>query len=256
MAKDKIVFLGKVFPERLKVSLKTDFTINYQINEINVPMEFQVEINEAAIRATCIVENYKPEWLSWLYNYALDFSRAQIDIVGFARGGAFEISFERAELPPNGNITDLAFEVKELSNICLAFDINNGTQFSEVLRIILKNPNDFLAFSEASLALRHPNQRMAACARAMERVRNSISPHESLEGKSWETMRNVLQIDRAYIQAITDASREHRHGRLEFKTGGENEEILKRTWTILNRFIIYRKGGSSALLSSQYPTLT
>lgn len=219
-------------------------------------MEFQVEINESAIKATCIVENYKSDWLPWLYNYALDFTRAQIDIVGFARGGAFELSFERAELPPDGNITDLDFEDKALSSICSAFDLDDTKQFLGTLQSILKNPNDFLAFSEVSLAIRHPNQRMAACARAMERVRNSISPDESSETKSWETMRQVLNIDRAYIQFITDASKEHRHGKLKYKTGVENADVLKRTWTIMNRFSAYRNGGSSPLLPSDYPTLT
>jgi hypothetical protein len=64
-----------------------------------------------------------------------------------------------------------------------------------------------------------------------------------------------LQIDRSYLEFITDTSTGPRHADPEHIPGSVCHEISVRAWTITNRFFEYLKRGSQPLPLSDFPLL-
>lgn len=96
-----------------------------------------------------------------------------------------------------------------------------------------------------------------SCARAMEGIRSAITPGSDNREKGWPIMRERLNIDRPYLQFITDKSTGPRHGdRSDAIPASLNVEILQRSWEIMNRFLIYKQRGDQRLPILEFPLLT
>jgi hypothetical protein len=68
-------------------------------------------------------------------------------------------------------------------------------------------------------------------------------------------MHKALNITRDYQQYITDQSKGPRHGDPQFVEGTITREVSMRTWSIMNRFLEYRKRGNQPLMGPDFPLL-
>ena len=166
----RLVFRGRVLPEAQRLSISRTLHISHKIDEIAVSMDYSVEVRNSSIEVNCVIDLYKMEWMSWYWNYCLDFTRAQIDLVAFAEGTAFEVILDHVECP-DGLIYPISFSAPFLSGLCKSFSTEN---LPLALATVCAEPALFLSLSELSVALRYPNQRLHACQRAIEGLRNAI----------------------------------------------------------------------------------
>lgn len=74
--------------------------------------------------------------------------------------------------------------------------------------------------------------------RAVETLRDHF-------GGDWRSMRESLQIDKAFLEELADYSKPARNSIPLAMVGQERQEILHRGWEIVDRFIIYLRDPES-----------
>lgn len=124
-----------------------------------------------------------------------------------------------------------------------------------VFSLILGDTQLFLALDDLITATSFHHLLVVNSARAIEGLRHAIAPNKA-RSEQWDIFRANLNLDKDYIQFITDASASGRHGEGKFIPGNITEEILTRAWMIRNRFLEYKKRGDQPLPVSEFPTLS
>jgi hypothetical protein len=187
----------------------------------------------------------------------MDFASAQIDLIGFCLGRAFDIVFGEI-IDINGKCLRLSQEIPYLIGLCKSFtiDASPNSKLNQLFsNVLYSDPNIFLALSELRMSIRYPGQALHSCQRAIERIRNSISLNDNNTNRAWKVLRDSLQIERSYLDYICDASKPHRHGHLEYVDGATMTELKKRSWIVMDRFLEYKLRGSVALPLTGFPKL-
>ncbi len=88
-------------------------------------------------------------------------------------------------------------------------------------------------------------------------MRHLIAPDVNSVPAQWAVLREKLNLDRAYLDMVMDASTDPRHGKRAHTTGDVQLEVTHRAWTVMDRFIAFlRRGGADALPLSEFPMLT
>lgn len=206
--------------------------------------------------------------MSELYKRALDLTRAAVDLLAFATGQGLVVVLDHFT-NPDGRISPLMFENGSLAPLCTAFRIatSDDTSFREVSRLVMADPNMFMALNDLIAAITYPHQAPVNCARAMEAVRNCITPpadpppakprEQSAErDKAWARMRQALCVDETYLRDITNTSVGPRHGHRKSIPGPQITTILEKSWQVMDRFLEYRKRGDKDLPQSEFATLS
>jgi hypothetical protein len=92
------------------------------------------------------------------------------------------------------------------------------------------------------------------CARAVEALRHLVAPNLK-RNKAWATFRDNLNLDRTYTELLTGISVSHRHGEYIPVSNRDNAEIELRSWTIMNRYLHWRRHGRKRLPLDRFPLL-
>jgi hypothetical protein len=101
-----------------------------------------------------------------------------------------------------------------------------------------------------------PYHARIVCARAVEGIRELMSKPNSNTKQAWQHFRDTLRLDRTYVDPITDISKDSRHGKFVHIHGDEENEIIPRSWRIMDRFFEFRKrGGVDSLPVERFPIL-
>jgi hypothetical protein len=144
--------------------------------------------------------------------------------------------------------------------LCTAFNLAPATtkgenSFNTVLEIVLSDWRIFRILRELIEAITLPHESAVNCARAIEGLRHYVSPAGAPRNQTWAILRDGLKLTEPYLKMITEVSTAPRHGDPVHIPGSTTTEIVRRTWTIMNRFFEYKKRGGSSLPESDFPWL-
>ncbi len=93
------------------------------------------------------------------------------------------------------------------------------------------------------------------CARCVEAIRQIIAGYEISTSEQWKLMRGALNVEREYLELIMNSAKYNRHGNPVSTDDAVIAEVMRRTWTIVDRFFHYRIGGNRELGGAQFPLL-
>jgi hypothetical protein len=106
------------------------------------------------------------------------------------------------------------------------------------------------------LAITWPNAAAINCARAIEGLRLHMNPNEGDDrGKSWGIFQENLNMSRAFRASITDLSTKPRHGNTGFIPSEEQEIVIMRSWTIMDRYFHFLAIGRAPLPRNLFAVL-
>jgi hypothetical protein len=125
----------------------------------------------------------------------------------------------------------------------------------KVLLIVFGDPRIFMALNDLILANTLPHHAPTNCARVLEGLRTVMTPDGMGRDKGWPILRQNLQMDRTYLEFITEHSTGPRHGDRSHISGDVTMAIVGRTWTIMNRFLEFKKRGDTQLPLVEFPML-
>jgi hypothetical protein len=256
-------FKGRVLPEFSDISIRNIPTVHYSetphLPDLpnGLTVDITIAINRSLVDMICIVEQ-RGVSLSRVHNRAILYLRAFVDLNCFATGAPLSVILDSA-ITPDGVIQSLQPIHTTLRQLCTV--TNPDTEFPgafsfEVLDIITREPALFLPIRDLISALSDTELAVVHCARAIEGLRTIMVPNEENRGKAWGIFQENLNLGRAYREYIIALSTGPRHGdRKIWITGDQIDETLKRSWTIMNRFLEFRKRGSQPLLAPEFALL-
>jgi hypothetical protein len=108
--------------------------------------------------------------------------------------------------------------------------------FAAMYFLVMVEPPLFLALNELIVAITIPAHITVNCARAIESLRTILVPNDPDRAKGWAELRRVLHLERSYLEFVIKASAEPRHGDKTYMEQAKGQEILERSWIIMNRF--------------------
>jgi hypothetical protein len=255
-----VQLLGVVLPLAAGLSIDGLPTTTWKSAELGLEMTFKIQIRDNNVVIDCELNKWSKEYhLMLAYMRALDTVRAIVDVASFSYGVGLIVILDQF-VGPDGAKSALVPTQPDLAALSTAVKNRTGPKtpednhFHQVLKLTIANVPVFRALRELIDAISETHVSPVACGRAMEGLRHVIAP--SLEPKhGWVKMREALQIDRSYLEYITNISTGRRHADPEHISGSVRHEITIRAWTIMNRFFEYLKRGSQPLPLSEFPTL-
>lgn len=181
-----------------------------------------------------------------------------MDLHCFATGAPLSVILDTA-IDPHGQAFTLRVIHPKLAKLCTVTVSNPGfpgaLALGDVQDIVIREPRLFLALRDLISALTYTDVAVVDCARAIEGLRNIMVPDEDRE-KAWPIFQENLNFDRAYREYVTKRAIAPRHGdRSQWISGEEIDEVLQRSWKIMNRFMEFRRRGNQPLRPPDFDLL-
>jgi hypothetical protein len=253
----KIQFLGRVLPATSGVTVDIP-DLKWKWQEAGIDLMFRVRIGSSVINIECELDKYEPGYSNELYKRASDLARAAVNVVAFSAGLGLSVVIETF-IGPDGMPSPIMQHDPRLASLCTAYSLDPARKvdLGRVYELSLTEPPLFRALNDLIEAITIPHVSSVNCGRVIDSIRRMITAPGTLSDKlAWKAMNDSLNISQGYQQLISNTSTGPRHGDPAFVAGNTTEEITRRTWMIMNRFIEYRKRGNTPLSATEFPILT
>jgi hypothetical protein len=216
-------------------------------------LSFDIQITEGNVTVDCETNRFveKTDFIQ-IYRRALDLSRAAVDLFAFSTGSGVTVFLEKFT-KPDSTITDILPGDPSLHPLSTSI-VSGAGDFEMLLGILLTEPTLFRALRDLIEAITLPHVGAMSAARAMEGLRHLLAPKKDRK-QGWVIMSKALNISDAYLRVITTQSIGPRHADPTFIPGTITTDVVRKAWTIMNRYFEYRKRGRKSLPLSDFPSL-
>lgn len=255
-----LTFTGRAFPSAQELTFVKKVAINWRSADLGSTINTECTITDSLVEVVCMVPNFKQEDFGTLLHLVSNLLEGITDLLSFATGIAMSATIDSAILP-DGHREDIWFRDRSLEGLCTAFKVPMASEreakdFDEALILVLGEPALLESLRDLTDIIHSFNITPTNCGRVLDSLRKAVSPGRN-KRKGWIELRNIVNTDEMYMTWISDLSNEFRHGdRTAPIPGSVIRELRIRTWTIMNRFVEYRKSGSVALDKTKFPLLT
>ena len=254
----RIRFNGRVLPAALTLSMSNLPSVRWRDGGLTTlgieSADCRVEVKDNVVTINVDLPEFDPAvHLIPVTMRAHDVARAAIDLVCFASGNGYAFVLE-TWTGLDGVTRAVAPQQPDLAALSTA--VASPVEFDKVLRMVIADPPLFMALRDLIESITQWHRAPISAARAIEAVRHSMTPNAERK-KQWENLCRNLQLERSYIDPVTDTSVAPRHGDPEHIPGNITNDVATRAWTIMNRYLEFRKrGGEDPLPAAEFPTLT
>jgi len=220
--------------------------------------KFTIEVKGASVDVKCVLDRFERDQLVHVHKIAYDLARASLNLISFATGLGLAVVFDQF-VDADGATTAFIIHHPLLAQLCTAYslaDSKNVFRVDEIMKIVFAEPALFLALDDLITATSLHHLVVINAARAIEGLRHAMAQPGMSRGQAWELFRLNLNIAEGYLHLITDTSQSGRHGEGKYIPGSMTVEITNRSWTIMNRFLEFRKRGNQRLSLADFPLLT
>jgi hypothetical protein len=257
-----IHFLGRIVPASAKhISLSyptpTDKLQSKYVspeNDLEAALTFRIANSQVDVECELNRFDDSPDFLGILHKPVYDLTHALVSIVDFSTGYGLMLYFDYL-IKPDGQRSPLLMQHPNLAALCTSFRLTDPLEFWRVLQIVLSDSSLCMAFNDLNESITLTHHATHSCARCIERLRNSMCGASMDRKHAWIQFGDNLRVSKTYMDFITDRAAGSRHGDPTFIPGPEVKEVLERSWTIINRFLEYRKRGNTTLPLSEFPLL-
>jgi hypothetical protein len=250
----KLIISGSILPPVVRLSLHVDLEIKWPIPEANLEITFRPQIKDSIVTIECEADRIDSSDFMLFYMRALDITRGAVNLIGFAKGWGVTVFLESV-LYPNGRREAIVLADPRMPPLCTSFRIDDKT-LQDALQIVIGDSALSMALDDLIVAITVPHASAINCARVVESLRVLISPPDCPPKKSWPILRDTLRISQPYLEFITTYSTAPRHGDRRHIPGDVTNELTRRTWIVMDRFLHYRKRGNQPLPESEFPMLS
>ncbi len=248
-----VTFLGLLHPLELRMTASTPQSYKCTIPETGVQLECAVHIVNSEIRAICEVDRYDEKEVLYLFKEATYVTRTFVNCMAFSKGEGVTIAFDKM-ITPQMEVAELLLTDYRLPKLCTSYTFEEN--LDEIMIMVMTTPGLNLALDDLVQAISSSRMVPLNCARAVEALRHLFSTPDAPRQKAWAAMRESLRISEEYISLITTHSVAPRHGDVTGVAGETVLVILQRSWTIMNRYIAFRRrGGIEPLPLIEFPLL-
>jgi hypothetical protein len=258
-----VLFKGRIFPSSMTVNSSDPNWTNWGTEDLGFPIFMKATIQNSTVEVTCSVERFDPAYLNTLFARANDLVHASIDMIAFATGNSLFVDIDTA-VRPDGVTEHIEKRIPALGALCTAYKVpavepQERTEFERIRQVIIGEPALLGSMMDLGYTLTFHHVIPTNCGRVLDSLRKAVAPvtgKREDKKKEWEILREIVNVKIDYINWISAYSIEPRHGNREKEIPEDVlNEILRRTWNVMNRFIQYRKSGNSPLDPIKFPVL-
>lgn len=207
-----------MYPAMARATVKGAPKIGWQAGDLSGSIEVNIDGGNATVN--CEINKFAMgEPVDLIIRHVHFVTKMYTSMLAFNSGIAMTLVLDTAILP-DGKLLHLIHKDPNLSGICSAFTVPKTNDefaakadgsFTQVHNLLLEDRALCVALSTLTESLELPDATIINCARAMEHIRNLVSPDQKRRD-GWLALREVLNIDRPYLEFITNASTGPRHG--------------------------------------------
>jgi hypothetical protein len=254
-----VVFRGTVRPLIHNLSIHRTPKVRYRWPDQSLTVDFVVKVIKDVVEVECDATRFdKAEHLSMLAMHAYHLSTAAVDSVCFHTGMGLTVFLE-SFVDIDGNESNLAPHADDIRGLCKAFDLSpsyeGGNNFQAMYGLLVQDRLLMLALNDLIVPISRFDLAAINCARAIEALRNSMAPGGTSRESGWTLMQENLNFTKDYLTFVTSLSTGPRHGDRRAPEVGQQAEILRRSWIIMDRFLEFRKRGSLPLPITEFDLL-
>ncbi len=240
-------FTGRVLPDQMEVSLADRPKFSMRDAETVADTVFDVELVDS--RLAVIADTTEATDFTGLFFHAYDLARSLCDVLTTTDGVVHVPVLDTVELP-DGRHKPTILADRRLGRL---FSVHEHYDFETILELVVTDIGIARLLSDVTSMLAWPHYAPIAAGRVAESIRLLLTGGRS--AADWATMRDQLNVDRAYLQLLTDHSTPPRHGDRQYVDAATNSTLAERAWTLADRFLAFRLGGSKSLDVERYPQL-
>lgn len=211
----------------------------------------RVGIKESEIDVRCQALDLTNSDFMECYVLSTDMVQTVVNVAAFYEGLGITVIYEKY-FSTDGQEQGFTLGCPALSTILHGYDLWH--RIDEVLQIVISDGALRIAINDMIQSLYLPDNIPINCYRAVETVRHSLSDCKEAS-ETWKRMRDTLNLDRSYIDPITNASTNPRHGKYRFVNSEKSLELIRSSWNIMARYLAYRLGGNTPLQTDRFPIL-
>lgn len=253
----KLQILGAVLPLDLRVSCGTLPPLRVKV-EGNLTFDLSLQILEGKIIAECTTNSTTANDISFICMRTLDAARAAANLVAFASGMGISVHLHTL-IYDNGYESPITHAYNYLPRLCTAYPMpatnREHTELIEFLFLQAVADDTFsMALNDLIEAISFPHNGPFNCARALDGLRHLIAPGAPKED-GWSAVQKALNASDGYLRHISKSSERIRHADLSKRESTDVEEIIRRMWILMNRYLILRLGSHQSLSGPEFPLL-
>ena len=243
-----LTFRGTIIPTTLPLPIGDFGAVTWQNLETGAKESFSVSIHAGKVKVLVELDVYSEDDLERHRIRALDLASTALNTLCFQNGWAFSVSLENYTNPA-GEIVGMIPGHPSLARYVSYPD----SDIAQVYETLVKEPYLYHAMNDLIMAIGVPHLAAINCARAVESVRTLIAPGK--RGSGWSLMQSTLNLTEAYVRPITKLSEAPRHGDRAWISHEPIEDVIERSWIIMDRFIEWRRKGENPLPLDRFPIL-
>lgn len=241
-------FTGRILPDAMAVSLSYQPKFSIAAAETIDDTIFKLSLSESRLTVTADTVVQTGDFKG-LFFYAYDLARSVCDVLTTTDGVVHVPVLETVELP-DGRQEPVILADRRLGGILSVYE---GYGFEAVLELVATDIGIARLMADITSMLTWTHYAPIAAGRAAESIRLLLTGGRTKA--DWARMQELLNVDRAYLQLLTDHSAPPRHGDRQYVDATTNGTLAARAWTLTDRFLAYRLGGSQPLDIERYPLL-
>jgi hypothetical protein len=252
-------FKGRVLPSAVQVTARDLPQVHWEDANTGQVMDITTRIQASVVDLEFDVNHFDENDLSPLLLRAWDLARAAVDLCCYQVGWGLIVIIDTF-VKADGTEATLLAKMETLAAYCTALQpdpqnpgVNN---FDVCYRLLVTEPPLFMALNDLIVSITLPHHASVNCARAIEGLRTLMVPAGVSRKQGWSLLRANLNIEKNYVEYVTDVSTGPRHGDRTWIPGTTVNEVVNRSWIIMNRFLEFRKRGNQALPLADFPLLT
>jgi len=243
---------GYLLPPHRKLTVPVDIHLPWG-DDTGFSSNITVKIIDSQVDITCETTRLAtPEEEMQLRFRSLDTARWMVGCASFITGLGVTVVLTKM-IKPGGVEFPLDFENPNLARLVTAHTLDPQS-YTEMVTSISDLKMVF-AMNDLIESITAPHVGVVNCCRAVEGIRLMMTPQGASKKQGWETMRQNLNIDQSYLVFITEQSEGPRHADRSGVKSPEYMMAIERAWTIMNRYLEFRKRGNQLLLAPDFPLL-
>lgn len=252
-------FSGRVLPLFNDFRVSTPVTANWNdpINPpISLAMTATLTIDNGIIDILCASNlSGTDDYDGQVYLRALDLASAVVSTYAFGKGIGLSVVLESV-IKPDGIKYNIQERRPQLEALVTALHSrqDGGIDITAILPIILSDPTIFVALTDLIGSINHTKEAPVKCGRAVDAIRHYMAPQNDRKA-GWPAMRSSLNLGQSFLEFITESSKGPRHGDVKGGTFSNVEEIIRRAWIVMDRFLEFKKRGDQPLAITDFPLL-
>ena len=253
-----IKILGRVLPEARLLTLPALDPVRYEDPD-GFAVIFKIVIKSSCITMECSVSSIEEITMRRVIVRAQEIAAFAVNLAAFAQGWSLRVILDAWALEEI--IYPIALSHPGTNEFCTAYGLRPTAYgladgYPEMFAVAVSSFDLRFVLDDVIATLGTMNYSAIGCARAMETIRNSFSKDGASESEAWRRRREALRIDRQFLQFITDASQQPRHGRRGGGAGHDQSKITYRAWMVANRYFEFlKRGGTVPLPEAEFNVL-